>query len=327
METSGNRRPDGEIMLLEAESITKQYATVRAVDALSFSLEPGRIHALLGPNGAGKTSTVRMLIGLTKPDAGRITYHAASGISDHVSPRELGYLPEERGLYVDQPVLAQVLYLAGLRGMAGADARREAGRWLERFGLADRVKEKVSALSKGNQQKVQLITALIHRPRCLILDEPFSGFDPVNQELTLELLRELRTEGVGVLLSAHQMQLVERLADRIVLMNRGRQVMAGTMDELRREAGLEQRLTLAFTGPADEAGLARLPGVAATERLAGDRIALLLGEGADLNALLTAIGSGSRLASVQSEAIGLHEIYLRAVGGNAAAPTDNAVAI
>lgn len=313
-------------MLLEAESITKEYATVRAVDALSFSLEPGRIHALLGPNGAGKTSTVRMLIGLTRPDAGRITYHARSGPADHVVAGELGYLPEERGLYVDQPVLAQVLYLARLRGMAGADARREAQRWLERFGLADRAKEKVSALSKGNQQKVQLITALIHGPRCLILDEPFSGFDPVNQELTLELLRELRAEGVGILLSAHQMQLVERLADRIVLMNRGRPVMAGTMDELRREAGLAQRLTLAFDAPVSDAAFASLPGIAAIERLAADRVALLLGDGADLNALLLGIGRGARLVSIGSEAIGLHEIYLRAVGaagiGASAAETE-----
>jgi ABC-2 type transport system ATP-binding protein len=306
-------------MLLEAESITKQYATVRAVDALSFTLEPGRIHALLGPNGAGKTSTVRMLIGLTKPDAGRITYHARTGPLDHVAAGELGYLPEERGLYVDQPVLAQVLYIARLRGMAGAEARREAQRWLERFGLADRAKEKVSALSKGNQQKVQLITALIHRPRCLILDEPFSGFDPINQELTLDLLRELRADGVGILLSAHQMQLVERLADRIVLMNRGRQVMAGTLDELRREAGLSQRLTLAFDGPVTEAAFASLPGVAAIERLAADRVALLLGEAADLNALLVGIGRGARLVSIGSESIGLHEIYLRAVGASGAA--------
>jgi ABC-2 type transport system ATP-binding protein len=189
---------------------------------------------------------------------------------------------------------------------------------LERFGLADRAKEKVSALSKGNQQKVQLITALIHRPRCLILDEPFSGFDPINQELTLDLLRELRADGVGILLSAHQMQLVERLADRIVLMNRGRQVMAGTLDELRREAGLSQRLTLAFDGPVTEAAFASLPGVAAIERLAADRVALLLGEAADLNALLVGIGRGARLVSIGSESIGLHEIYLRAVGATGA---------
>lgn len=311
-------------MLLEANQLVKQYATVRAVDGLSLTLAPGRITALLGPNGAGKTSTVRMLIGLTRPDSGTITYHSRDGARSHVAAEELGYLPEERGLYVDQPALAQVLYFARLRGMSQTDARAAADRWLERFDLTGRAKEKVSALSKGNQQKIQLISALIHRPRCLILDEPFSGFDPINQELTLNLLRELRDEGVAILLSAHQMALVERLADSILLMNRGRPVLAGTMPELRQQAGLSQKLTLALNAPGDTARFQTLPGVAAVERLADDQVALLLGEGADLNALLAAIGGGAKLASIQSEAIGLHEIYLRAVGGVTAAPVAEA---
>lgn len=303
-------------MLIEAEAITKKYATVRAVDALSFTLEAGRIVALLGPNGAGKTSTVRMLIGLTRPDFGRIVYHGCQGQAEHVVASELGYLPEERGLYVDQPVLQQTLYFAQLRGMTRSDSRKAADHWLQRFGLADRAREKVSALSKGNQQKVQLITALIHKPRCLILDEPFSGFDPVNQELTLDLLRELRDQGVGVVLSAHQMALVERLADRIVLMDHGRQVMAGTMTELRNAAGASRKLVLAFKEPVEAQQLDGLPGVAAIERTGPDSVELLLRDDADLNALLNAIGANQPLASVQSEAVGLHEIYLRAVGGS-----------
>ncbi len=310
-------------MLIEAEAITKQYATVRAVDTLSFTLEPGRIVALLGPNGAGKTSTVRMLIGLTKPDSGRITYHSCQGPAEHVVASELGYLPEERGLYVDQPVLQQILYFAQLRGMTRTDSRKAADYWLQRFGLTDRAREKVSALSKGNQQKIQLITALIHQPRCLILDEPFSGFDPVNQELTLDLLRELRDQGVGVVLSAHQMALVERLADRIVLMDQGRQVMAGTMSELRHNAGLSRKLALAFREPVDDQQLSAMPGVAAIERTGPDSVALLLGDNADLNALLSAIGASQPLASVQSEAVGLHEIYLRAVGGSSRSISNN----
>jgi len=305
--------------LLEAHQITKQYATVRAVDALSFSLMPGQIVALLGPNGAGKTSTVRMLIGLTRPDSGHIVYRGLRGESDRVSAAELGYLPEERGLYVDQPALAQILYFARLRGIDGRAARAAAMDWLARFDLTTRANEKVSALSKGNQQKIQLISALLHRPRCVILDEPFSGFDPINQELTLNLLRELRDAGVGIVLSAHQMALVERLADRVVLLNHGAEAMSGTLAELRQQAGLARKLTLAFAAPVDAAQLAHLPSVVAVERLADDQVGLLLDERADLNALLAAIGAGAALCSVQSEAIGLHEIYLRAVGGTPAA--------
>lgn len=302
------------VPILEAEQLLKQYATVCAVSQVSFAIRPGEIFALLGPNGAGKTSTVRMLIGLTRPDSGRVLYRGAEREANHVLPRELGYLPEERGLYAEQPVLTGLLYLARLRGMTKADAKREALCWLERLGLADRAREKVSALSKGNQQKVQLIAAVIHRPRFAILDEPFSGFDPINQELAVELIRELRAAGMTVLLSAHQMTLVERLADRLLLLNHGAPVLTGTLAELRAASGLAQKLTLGFDRAYDEARLFALPGVAALERLSPTHVALLLREGTDLNGLLTALGAGARLVQVQSDPVGLHEIYLRAVG-------------
>jgi ABC-2 type transport system ATP-binding protein len=306
--------------LLEVENLVKQYATVRAVDALGFAVAPGEIVALLGPNGAGKTSTVRMLIGLTRPDSGRIVYRGRHHDADRVLPEELGYLPEERGLYLDQPVAKVIVYLAGLRGMPAAAARAATTTWLERLGLGERAKEKVSALSKGNQQKVQLIASVIHQPRLAILDEPFSGFDPVNQELTVDLIRGLREQGMTVLLSAHQMALVERLADRVLLMNRGREVLAGTMAELRQRSGLSQRLTLEFAGVVSDAELARLPGVVSIERQGPQRAALLLGDNADLNALLAGLGAGAAIRNVQSDPIGLHEIYLRAVGSTAPAP-------
>ncbi len=305
--------------LLITRDLVKTYATVRAVDGVSFSLRPGEIFALLGPNGAGKTSTVRMLIGQTRPDSGEIRFSSAHGPLAHVPPQELGYLPEERGLYLDQTVLRTLCYLGQLRGMSAKLAQTEALAWLKRLSLDDRAKEKVSALSKGNQQKVQLIAAVLHKPRFAILDEPFSGFDPINQELALNLIRELRDGGMTVLLSAHQMQLVERLADRILLLNRGRAVLGGTLAELRRDAGLSQRLTLTFAAPLDAERLGVIPDVVAVERLNERQAALLLADGANLNQVLAALGAGADISDVQSDAVGLHEIYLRAVGPEALA--------
>jgi ABC-2 type transport system ATP-binding protein len=290
---------------------------VRAVDGVGFSIRRGEIFALLGPNGAGKTSTVRMLIGQTRPDSGSIRYRSEAGALPEVPPKELGYLPEERGLYLDQTVLRTLVYLAQLRGMDAKTAQNEALGWLERLSLSDRAREKISALSKGNQQKVQLIAAILHRPRFAILDEPFSGFDPINQELALNLIRELRDSGMTVLLSAHQMQLVERLADRILLLNRGRAVLGGTMAELRRDAGLSQRLTLSFAAAQDASALREVPGVVAVEQLNERQAALLLSDGTPLNPVLCALGAGATLVDVQSDPVGLHEIYLRAVGGAA----------
>ena len=300
--------------LLSVTGVHKQYATTHAVNDVNFDVKAGEIFALLGPNGAGKTSTVRMLIGLTEPDRGEIRYQSADGERDRISATELGYLPEERGLYQDQKILDVLIYLAQLRGVRRRDARAAALPWLERFGLADRQKEKVSALSKGNQQKIQLIAALQHRPRIVVLDEPFSGLDPVNQEMVLELLRELRSQGTTILLSAHQMALVERLADRILLMNRGRRVLFGSMAELRASSGLSLSLRLEYAGTAPTLDALRQPGVADVIADGEQRRQLILRHDAELNPLLRELGNGAALRSIHSEAIGLHEIYLRAVG-------------
>lgn len=300
---------------LRVEGLCKGFATVQAVDHLSFDLLPGEIFALLGPNGAGKTTTVRMLTGLVRPDEGRIRYQGLDGqVHDRVPAAELGYLPEERGLYLDQTVVRQLVYFGRLRGMGRRAAEASAREGLERVGLTDRAKEKVSALSKGNQQKVQLLAALLHKPRFAILDEPFSGLDPVNQELALGWIRELRETGTTVLLSAHQMALVERLADRVLLLDHGRAVRFGTVADLRRGEGLSRKLTLAFQSPIEGAILEALPGVVSVEMMGGERAALLLSEEADLNALLGALARGPGLTQVTSEEVDLHEIYLRALG-------------
>ncbi|HKX57081.1 MAG TPA: ATP-binding cassette domain-containing protein [Xanthomonadales bacterium] len=216
---------------LSVDQISKKYKTTQAVDQLSFQVERGRIFAFLGPNGAGKSTSVRMLLGLIKPDSGTIRFQ---GLDEGVRPpaETVGYLPEERGLYLDRTVLDNLIYLGRLRGMEKHAAHDKACGWLERFDLHDRRNEKVDALSKGNQQKVQLIAAILHDPVVAILDEPFSGLDPINQEKMLEILFELKARGTTILLSAHQMSLVERLADDLLLMSHGRAVLQGPVAEI-----------------------------------------------------------------------------------------------
>jgi ABC-2 type transport system ATP-binding protein len=223
--------------VLEVRAVEKRFATVRAVDGISFDVRAGELFALLGPNGAGKTTLVRMLAGILRPDAGSIRYLLAGRSCDAPDPGALGYLPEERGLYRETEVLDTLAYFGVLRGMGRRAALAAAEAWLERFGLRDRARERVDALSKGNQQKVQLVAAILHGPAFGIFDEPFSGLDPINQDLFLDVFAELRAAGTTIVLSAHQMQLVERAADRILLVHRGREVLSGTLDEIRRRAG------------------------------------------------------------------------------------------
>ncbi len=297
--------------ILEIDQVNKRYASVQAVDNLRFEVAEGEIFALLGPNGAGKTSTVRMLIGVTRPDSGRIVYHARTGTDDRVSPAELGYLPEERGLYQERTIVDVLVYLGRLRGLTAADARNRTMHWLERLNLADRGKEKPGALSKGNQQKIQLIAAILHGPRFAILDEPFSGLDPINQEVLVDLIRELRDGGVTILLSAHQMALVERLADRVLLLDRGRTILHGDMAQLRREAGLGNRLLVEFReGVPDD--LAHLPGII-DATIDGNQVRLQLAADSDINPILRHLGEGATITALHSERPGLHEIYLDAV--------------
>lgn len=221
--------------VIAIRDVRKKFATVTAVDGITLDIRAGRIFALLGPNGAGKTTLLRMILGLMLPDSGSIRWHAASqatGVA-HPDPRTIGYLPEDRGLYPDVEVLRTLVYFGALRGMTRAAARAAALQWLERLELLDRANEQVKALSKGNQQKVQFISAVLHKPSVAVLDEPFSGLDPMNQDLFLTLLRDLADDGTTVLLSAHQLQLVERIADELVVINRGQVILQGTVEEVR----------------------------------------------------------------------------------------------
>jgi ABC-2 type transport system ATP-binding protein len=298
---------------LEVADVVKEYGVVRAVAGVSLQVREGELVALLGPNGAGKTTLVRMLIGLTRPDRGHVRYTVDGVAAPTLPPAMLGYLPEDRGLYQDVPVHRTLAYFGRLRGMAHGDAERAAHDWLARFDLADRAREPLKALSKGNQQKVQFASAVLHRPRLAILDEPFSGLDPINQDLFVRLIAELRDGGTTVLLSAHQMQLVERLCDRVVLMSRGREVLRGTIPELRRQWSAGARLVLHVHGDADGAALLAVPGVRAVERTAPGELTVLTDDGAPLGDLLVAAGSRLDVRAVRAEELSLHDIYVRSV--------------
>src|SRR6266550_3058988 len=216
--------------VLSANNIVKSFGPVRAVDGISFSVRSGTITGLLGRNGAGKTTTIRMITGIFLPDSGTIEW--LDGGRDRI-----GYLPEERGLYRQMKVIELLLFLAEIKGVRGAGVVRVVERWLERFELADKRDAKVEELSKGNQQKVQLIGTLLHDPDLIILDEPQSGLDPVNMLLVRNLLRELKDEGRTILLSTHMMAEAERMADEIILVHKGKVVLSGAIDTVRNSFG------------------------------------------------------------------------------------------
>jgi len=246
--------------MLEVRNLVKRYNGFTAVDDLSFEVYEGEIFGLLGPNGAGKTTTIRTVMDIFKPDAGAVQ---VLGQPPGVAKGRIGYLPEERGLYRDIKVLDVLVYLAELKGTPRPVARQRALAWLDRLDLADWANRKVRDLSRGMQQKLQFVAGLVHDPELLILDEPFQGLDPVNVELLKGLIRELQAQGKTVVLSAHQMNLVEALCDRIMLIHRGRAVLYGPLDEIKRRYApnaVRLRTSAAIQG---------LPGVARTEQRDG----------------------------------------------------------
>ncbi|OGO64744.1 MAG: sodium ABC transporter [Chloroflexi bacterium RBG_19FT_COMBO_47_9] len=216
---------------VEISHISKSFGELKAVDDVSFTVEKGEIFGLLGPNGAGKTTAIRVLLDIFKPDLGQVSI--LGGPMTEIKKDHIGYMPEERGLYQDIQLDKCLIYLASLKGIAPKDAQVRMTDYLERFDLATSRHKKVKELSKGMQQKAQLITTLIHEPELIIIDEPFSGLDPVNTQMVKDLLREQRDRGVTILMSTHQLHQVEELCDRIVLIDHGRTVLYGPLDEIR----------------------------------------------------------------------------------------------
>ncbi len=216
---------------VELSHIVKTFGSVCAVDDVSFAVDKGEIFGLLGPNGAGKTTTIRVILDIFKPDRGEVV--VLGGPMTEAKKDHIGYMPEDRGLYQDIKLERCLVYLATLKGMEAGEARRQIGDYLERFDLAAYKQKKVKELSKGMQQKAQLITTLVHRPDLLIIDEPFSGLDPVNTQMVKDLLLEERQRGVTIIMSTHQMHQVEELCDRIVLIDHGKVMLYGNLEEIR----------------------------------------------------------------------------------------------
>ena len=294
--------------ILAVRNIRKTFGDVRAVDGVSFQVRKGAITGLLGRNGAGKTTTIRMITGIFMPDEGEIEWLA--GESGVAFRDRIGYLPEERGLYKQMKLVELLLFLAEIKGKRAAEARPRVDYWLERFELTDKRAAKVEELSKGNQQKVQLIATLLPDPDLIILDEPQSGLDPVNMVVVRNLLRDLRQEGKTILLSTHMMGEAERMADEIVLIHRGKVVLEGSLDEVRSSGG---RNTLHIDFDGDGSFLETLPGVRRAS-VVNNAAELSLDEGADPQKILEASMPRVRIRRFEVASPSLEEIFIGKVG-------------
>ena len=291
------------------DKVAKRFGDVVAVDSLSLEVPRGAIYGFIGPNGAGKTTTIRMIMSILYPDSGTII------VLDSRSPEaikdRLGYLPEEKGLYKKMRTAELLAYFARLKGMRTAEAKARARQLLDEFGLGDWADRKSEALSKGMGQKVQILGTLIHDPELVILDEPFSGLDPVNVELVRNVILDIRRQGRTVIFSTHVMEQAEQLCDFIFLIHRGRKVLDGTLHEVRRSG--EPCIAVDFDG--DGAALRGLPGVKRVNDR-GKTAELFLEDGADPQVLLRLLVQRLTVRRFDMREPSLHEVFIRSVGGS-----------
>lgn len=301
--------------VLELERVNKLYGDFRAVNEVSFQVEQGSITGFLGPNGAGKTTTLRMILGILKPNSGRISVFGAPSALE-VRER-VGYLPEEKGLYKKMKCWAIVAYFATLKGVDRKAAKTRAFELLERYGLKDFAEKRTEALSKGMGQKVQVLASIAHDPELVIFDEPFSGLDPVNQQVLEEVVKDLAARGRTVLFSTHVMQHAERLCQRVLVIAKGKRLFDGTVAEALRTIPRK----LVIESGDDVAPLARLDGVMELAAVAGAKegtYALRLRESADPQAILAScFERGIRLRRFDHSDPTLHEVFVNLVGPEA----------
>lgn len=296
---------------LVLENVSKSFDRTQAVENLSFAVEPGTVFGFLGGNGAGKTTSLRMVLDIIRPTSGRI--EVLGRAPGRGNAAEIGFLPEERGLYRQMSAIDTIVYFGRLKGMARADARKEGTALLDRFGLADKARTTIDKLSKGMAQKVQLATAIVNRPRLLMLDEPFSGLDPVNQGLLEDEIRRMSSAGSTVVFSTHVMQHAERLCDRLLLLARGRKKFEGTLEEAR--AQLPARLTIV-----SKVSPENLPGVdSAQERPGADAgwhrwNVRLRPDIAPGEVLEHCVASGFALRQLEQQQASLHDVFVHIVG-------------
>ena len=299
--------------MLEIVDLAKRYGSVVALDGASFTAKPGRIVGFLGPNGAGKTTTMRCIFGLVAPDRGQTLWEGKP-----ITPASrlgFGYMPEQRGLYPRMRVGEQLSYFAQQHGMRGRDADAAARAWLGRFELGDREKSKLEELSHGNQQRVQLAAALVHDPRLLVLDEPFSGLDPIGIETMTDVLRDRTKAGVGVIFSSHQLDLVEDVCEDVVIIARGRIVAAGPIEELKSASGTRHlEVEVAGSGGSWLDGRTDLT---ILER-SGDRIKLLADASVALDELLARAKAAGEVTTFAYQPPKLSELFMEAIATDGA---------
>ena len=295
---------------IELDKARKAYGEFVAVNDLSFSIEKGSVFGLLGPNGAGKTSTIRMMIGITAPDSGQIRMFGEPFHRKHL--HGVGYLPEERGLYKKMKVLDHLIFLGELHGLNASTARQKAIEWCNKLEIAEKLQSKVEELSKGMQQKIQFIAAVMHDPEFVIMDEPFFGLDPVNATLLKNVLLELKKQGKTILFSTHRMDQVEKLCDAICLINKGTAVLQGMLKTIKGKYG-KNTVQIEYEG--DGAFLEHNPLVASFNNY-GNYVEIRLAPGADPQQLLRAVMERSRVNRFELMEPSLEEIFIEVVGKN-----------
>jgi ABC-2 type transport system ATP-binding protein len=293
---------------IELNKVRKSYDEFVAVDDLSLVIHPGEVYGLLGPNGAGKTSTLRMMIGITVPDSGTVSMFGEPLRRAHVE--RLGYLPEERGLYKKMKVLEQLVFLGELKGLSARDALQRSQQWCERLGLKDWTGKKVEELSKGMQQKVQFIGAVVHDPQFVVMDEPFSGLDPASAVVLKDAFIELKNAGKTLLFSTHRMDTAERLCDSICLINHGRAVLEGDLNKIRAGYG-KRNVQIKYEG---DSRFLKDPKIVQSSNDYGNYVEVRLAPGADPQELLKAATACARVSKFELMEPSLEEIFLEAVG-------------
>lgn len=303
--------------LLEVNSVTKQYSGHKALDDVSLAVPEGKVYGLLGPNGAGKTTLIRIINHITAPDSGTVIFDGHQLVQADVA--HIGYLPEERGLYKKMKVGDQAVFFARLKGLSKPEAVSALREWFDRFEISSWWNRKVEELSKGMAQKIQFIITVLHRPRLLIFDEPFSGFDPINANLLRDEILRLRDEGSTIIFSTHNMGSVEEICDNITLLNHGRNILTGNVDELRRRFS-DGRYTIDFKGDPKKLlesmnGLLTESsfGSAPYERL---RLKMHLAPGATLRDAITAANSTVEISAVNETIASMNDIFIETVGNS-----------
>ena len=299
---------------LRVDNVTKRFGDYTAVEGLSFDVRAGRVFGFLGPNGAGKTTTIRMIVGITAPDEGRIELfgeHMSGKLQDRI-----GYLPEERGLYKKMKIVDQLRYFSALKDVPASVADKRIDQWLERMNLSEWKNKKTTDLSKGMQQKIQFIATVLHDPDLLILDEPFSGLDPVNVEFMIEVLAEFRQKEKTIIFSTHLMETAERLCHDIILINKSRKVIGGSLREVKASYG---KNLIALRAAGGEAVLADKT-LVANSVVHSDEVQIELAEGADAqNLLKKLIEAGASITKFERIEPSLNDIFIDQVGGQRAA--------